>query len=951
MLWLCSFRTFAGPQDPGIIVTTAPVKVKNGQGISQVLQYKASHSFGAQVQLSCYQLKGNDSTHLYHFLFKDIKFEKGFNVLELDLLRADSNVFVNESFLKALRVFDRFPAGIYKTCLTIIPEPGIFIERTYLSHTDSTLSVSSHIKKRLNKALSGTDPSRIMPAQGGSGQVKPVSAEQLDLSVRKINRRLRRTGVTTVPERLNGKMCLALYYEGWFLGRYELASANGLEQKIAQEYHALKTAPASFVSNNLEDFKGVSFPLQELFRNDEDKYLTGNVDLNACFGNGQEPGSLQADNYLELRGDFQMEVLNMPIAIEGYYTTQDKHRQAKASYLRVHYDVQQSKDKLAQMIHAYKNKYAETAAKGKGLEAVYQGYVRNLKAEELKLNQSFSDYGIDPLQLNDPDRLFSEMASGSLTKADSFKDRGAEYYREAAEKKDSIHRELREKYMKLQQTRKTIEKYTLLLEQYRDQLTLDSGLVYSKLEQLQALDEASYKDMAKAASGILPEGGAKKFIYGLTHLDLGIINQYESEFTASGQTLKGGSAGYDFGFVKAGITIGKTEYISREGTVDPYSSTTLRGDFKPFLKQKLGLVYYTYSPSASLSEDEFFKEKTALPSFQKPVHIVSVLHEGALFKHVSVQNEIAASYKKTEAADNRISLESSAIKTAITYAIPKTSVNLNGEWEHVGKDFQNSSLPYIRAATERYTLSVRGDFFKSFLSAGVQYNHLKQETFSSTGYSTKWGFDIKTNSKRYPNLYVSYKPFSTFRAYNDTFSIQQRPLAGEVWIVKGSYQIKKKTVSHRFLLIYNENSTSAADTQNYHSRTLQVGYIYLSKANVFNLNTGWMQQPRLPEWPGMYEGLPAANSYFIHTAINRNLGRQWNIQSGQELSVASYGLQRLSATAGIGYSFEKIPLTIRLQGRYSQITPEEPAGRKNLWQGQAGLNWRFKTKLFSKHEE
>src|SRR5690606_26059986 len=121
----------------------------------------------------------------------------------------------------------------------------------------------------------------------------------------------------------------------------------------------------------------------------------------------------------------------------------------------------------------------------------------------------------------------------------------------------------------------TLDKYTTLLQQYRDKLTLDSGLVYGKLEKLGNAEDVSYKDMTKAASGLLPESRGKKFIYGLTHLDIGIINQYESEYTASGQTLKGGSVGYDFGFMKAGLTIGKTEYISRDGTVDQYSSTAL----------------------------------------------------------------------------------------------------------------------------------------------------------------------------------------------------------------------------------------------------------------------------------------------------------------------------------------------------------------------------------------
>ena len=74
------------------------------------------------------------------------------------------------------------------------------------------------------------------------------------------------------------------------------------------------------------------------------------------------------------------------------------------------------------------------------------------------------------------------------------------------------------------------------------------------------------------------------------------------------------------------------------------------------------------------------------------------------------------------------------------------------EWEHIGRLFENNSIPYIRAATERYTVAGKSDFFKKFLTVGIQYNFMKQSTFASTGKSRKWGFDVKTNSRRYPTI-------------------------------------------------------------------------------------------------------------------------------------------------------------------------------------------------------
>ncbi|HTM64864.1 MAG TPA: hypothetical protein VL093_00945 [Flavipsychrobacter sp.] len=953
-----SYACYAENRDSSIIVSVDVVDAEGESDINQQVNYKFPFSTEANVYVSRFQYRKNDSICLYNLVFNEVRFRQGFHSLDLNLRKADTNFFLNKSFFKLLAQFGMTPPGLYKTYITInCKDTSRTIEVNQLSTVDSTLAIKTRLRSRINKALAKADLSKqaLFVSDNKRAVNKAVTEAQVDMAKVKIDRSLRKMhGVTTRPEMRNGKAYVAVYYEDWFLGKYEVITTGALNEKIAAEYNAVKNKASSLVSTDLEDFTSISSQIKELYTSKEDKYLTGVIDVSSVFGNGQEPGSEEDNNYLELRGDFQAELLNIPVAVEAYYTTEDRNRQAKASYVRFHYDVQQSKDKLEKMISSYKNKYSETVSKGDGLESVYSEYVNKLNAQQLQLNKDFSNYGIDPAQLNgsNTDQLFDEAAgridTSELSGHDSLKNTALKDYQKTLNKRNSIRRELKSKYERLTETQQKINKYTALIRQYKDQLTLDSGLVYSKLEKLQHADEASYKDMAKAASGLLPEGKTKKFIYGITHLDVGIINQYESDYTASGQTLKGGSVGYDFGFVKTGLTIGKTEYISRDGTVDQYSSTMLRGDFKPFLKQQFGFIYYTYSPSKKLLQDDFFKDDVSMPSFQKPVHIVSVTHEGTISKNLSLQNELAASYKEAGNGNNILSFNSSAIKTAFEYAIPKTSVNLKGEWEHVGKDFENSSLPYINAATERYTVATTGDFFKSFLSVGIQYNYLKQETFSSTGYSTKWGFDVRTHSKRYPSFYVSYKPFSTFRAFNDTFTIQQRPLVGEVWVAKGTYQIKRKSVSHRFMLIYNQNSTSTADTQNYRSKTLQLGYIYLSKGNSFNINLGWMQLPVMSMNGGPFEGNLSANSYFINAAINRRLGQRFSLMLGQDLATAHYGLQRWATTTGIIYSLKRVPLALRLQGRYSSIKFNEQAERINLWQGQAGINWRFRTKVFSK---
>lgn len=938
-------RSSANPDELRIGIPNLLVGKNNS--IVQSVDYQSPQSLHVNITVVCRQVYNKDTALLYHFKYNKVALKKGFHTLQLDILKPSSPFTSDPSFIKAVQTFGQIPAGVYWNKV-VIHFDSSDLTKEFLVIGDSTLKVNSNLRRRLNKMLTGVDPSQIV--QSSKARDASISRDQAEVSMQKVQRKLKRSGIISVTTNRNGKIFANLYSDKWFLGRYELASTKALQQRVAAEYNSLTNSPSSLVNDNLEGFTGIASSMKDLSKNDDDKYLTGNIDVNSFMGT-QEPNAQEDNNFLELLGSFQTEVFDIPVSVEGFYTTQDRQRRAKASYLRIHYDVEKNKEKLSKLVRGYKSKYAEAVSKGNGLQSIYQGYVNNLIAEQRKLEKSFNEYGINESDLKGNDTKGNLPRIDSATMLARLSNSTSEDVQTARRKKDSVYNVLKKNYERYQENEQKIGKYSMLLEQYKTQLSLDSGIVGDKIDKLQSGEDLTCKDMAKAAAGLLPEGKAKKFIFGLTHLDVGIINQYESDYTASGQTLKGGSLGYDFGFAKTGVSLGRTEYVSRDGNVDQYSSLTVRSDFKPLLKQKFGLIYYTYSPSKKmLQEDNFVKETVSTPSFVKPVHIVSVTHEGIIRKNLSLQNEVAASYKESPQTDI-LSLGSMAMKTSLAYVIPKTTAELKGEWEHVGRDFENSSLPYMRAATERYTLAAKSDFFKSFLTVGVQYNFLTQETFSSTGYSTKWGFDVKTNSKRYPNVFISYKPFTTFRAYNDTFAVQQRPLLGEVWIVKGSYQIKKKNESHRFMMMFNQNSTTTVDTQSYLTKTFQAGYIYLTKRHAVNINAGWMQMPLLRDSAHSFEHTSNPNSYFVSVSLNRTLNQHVTALIGQDVATAYYGLQRLSTTVGVGYAIKKLSLLVRLQTRYSYIQPNETVRSMNLWQGQLGVNWRFRTKIFSKDKD
>lgn len=941
------------------IMLQLPVPGEDGRA-SVRLEADMPAAFRGNVHIICRQVRRTDSVVVYDLLFPEISLPAGASSRTLLFRNAAAGTGnpVTFSFQRALERLGAMPAGVYLTSLTLQSTDSILLQQQLYHEADSVLTIRSGLKDKLD-AIAGNgrqlNAGELLSA--GRRQQSHLSKDELSKTSGRMSRRLgRSSGIDMRPVMIAGKSYTELYSEGWYLGRYELLDTRSMQSRITQEAAMLKDNTASLVTSNLEDLQSISGQLRDLYRKSQDKDgdLKGRLELNEYLGNGQEPGAAQNNNYTELYGDIDTKIFDMPVGIAGFYTTQDRHRQAKASYIRLHYDVEAAKSQLLKQVNTYKSKFGEVVAKGKGLEQVYGTYMSSLDNEKNDLLRDLSaQYGISGQTLQqyngDIDKIVSSENAIDTTKIVGAAGKMAGKQTDSTVAGDKLQKarnaigkdreQIKKQYDRLVKIQQLYMKYMTLLNQYKEQLHMDSALVYNKLESLSKDKDASYKDMLKAASGLLPEGKVKQFASGLTSFDAGIINQYTSSYTMAGQNLKGLSAGYDLGVVQAGLTVGKTEYVSRDGNVDKYNTWLGKIGFKPAKGHKVELIYYGYSPMVkALEKDQFYQHTDkAANGYKEPVTIISLNYDGQLGKSLLAHMEGASSFKKGQ--HTALSLDNSALKTSVDYLIPKTTATVKAEWEHLGNAFENNALPYTKAGTERYTLAATTDLFHSFLSVGVQYNYLQQESFSSTGKSTKWGFDIKTHSKRYPSVQLSYKPFSTFRTYSDTLNIPQRPVTGEVWTGRASYQLKRHKNIHRFTLVYNQNK-STADTIRYSSQMLQAAYIYNKGSDAYSVNTGWQSLPLAVNTDGNYSN---TNTWMAGIAVNKSLGKQFSGSISEDVAFAAFGLQRMATAAGLSYRMEKQPLVIRLQVRYTNYKTSETAAHKNIYAGMVGVVWQFKT--------
>lgn len=933
-----------------------PVNSKNFK-FTQTISYQTNIDTLVDIRISChYFLSAIDSIHLYDLTFEEQRLRKGAGYIDLPYSKAVSTHKMHHDFFEVIERFKMVPAGHYKTTIEIRSSKTknmVLVSRAIEQFVDSNLSASSGLKEKMDAAIA-LPKTVTKQAQKNITKKKKddnLNTAQIKVAEQKMQRKLKSVkGLEMRSIAINGKTFTEAFYKNFFLGRYEMASIKELNERVEKEKQKLTSNSAALITNELEGFKSVSEQMKELqAQANKESKLKGTIDVSTYRATAQDPQSAIEQNYTEFLGGVDVEIMGMPVSIEGFYTTQDANRKAKASYFRFHYDVETAKSKLQQTINGYKTKLGETVSKGQGLESVYGNFAKGLESQKTGLlNKLAKEYDLDPKTIidnngdvnkiatqlsndfSDTSKML-EMANRKIANNSS----KIQTVKATKEKLLKNKKDIEEKYQKIVALQAQALKYYNLLEQYKNKNYLDSAINYKKIAGLDDKDP-SYKDMTKAAAGILPEGKTKQFITGLTNFDAGIINKYESDYTMAGQTMKGLSMGYDFGLFTTGVSVGSTEYISREGNVDHYSSMLLRVDNKNSKNHKIGFLYNINTPSKAMSTDDNFIGNQGLryPSFNTPTQIISVVYTGKITKYLSAHSELANSFKAGQ--NTKFDMAHAALNNDIEFNIPKTTIALKGAWEHLGNSFENNALPYIRSGTDRYTLGTSLDLFQSFLSLKVDYNYLVQQSFASTGYNTKWGFDIRTHSKRYPTINLSYKPFSTFRSFADTLQIAQRPIQGEVWMARSSYQIKRHKNVHRFTFMYNKNS-STADTISYNSNTAQLGYIYTCPAISLNASLSRVELPN-----NFTDGTGIISSYITTIGVTKAIGKSWNVSLSPDLSVCTWGLQRYAGTAGVVYRMSNKPLTFRLMMRYSNYKLKQADVPLELYAGQMGMNWQFK---------
>ena len=970
---------------PGFRIHTDLPIINDDKNILLDVFYSTDSSFTGvfQVQFFKYQTD-EDSTLVLNKKNLTVVFKKGVNKIRLDFGKTDSNTTYASKFYEILKRTENVTPGSYKVFLTVKDSDRV-IHSVYIHEIDSTLSPNSPIRKDINKNLApksksflGMRLNKVADHAGSSDAGKSLLKAK-----NKVDKAARKRGLTAVQYEKNKKSYVDLFYDDWFAGRYEVKDNQKLSKHLNDEENL--NGGSNSVNSNSMDHPSMVSQYKSNNKSKKDDEVKGEIALNTNLSSGQEQYSGVDNNYYEVRGRIQMPIASIPVEVEGYYTSQDNNRPIKSSYFRVHYDVEKMKEDLKKSTGSYNSKFSEMKSKGTGMTQLYKSSISNLEGQKSKLEGEiaseantkntgigqFNDKklvtgiegdlkketkdttGIKQSISNSDDSASSTSGVDSSKKAmDSMLSNSKAEAKEKEAKlkaeEDDAKKRVAEKRKQIDALEKRINKYKILLTQYENTNHFDSTLGYDKTKDISSQSDMTYKQMAKRSTNMLPDGRAKSFIAGITTMDAGTFPKDQSKYTMAGQMMKGLDFGYDLGFCETGATVGKTQYVGRDGSLDKYTCYSGKATFKPLKKQKISLLYYGYSPDRKMiTGDAFFNNANiSAPSFFQPVNIISTAYDGSISKYVTINSEVATSMQQSDRTIvPQYSLEDKmAYHFSVDGRIPKTTISLLGSYDKTGMGFVNNTLPLLLTGTEQYKISGRSDFLHSFLTLGIEYDQLIQNNFASKGTSTKWGFDIKTNSKKYPNISLSYKPFTTFQAYTDTLTIPQRPLLGSVWIGKATYQIRMHQKSIRFSVIYNQNTTTS-DTSKYGSTLMQLSCIYSDKIMTNAVNVGQMQlsgtnvvaAPTIPN-----------TTTFLNHCTSYALNKKFSVSGGEDFGVAPFGFCRYSINGGVMYHPVKYPVMLRMNLRYNRYKLNEGDPWQEIYSGNIDLTYRFKSKVNNK---
>src|SRR5690606_26159221 len=225
-------------------------------------------------------------------------------------------------------------------------------------------------------------------------------------------------------------------------------------------------------------------------RQQKNKEIKGSISLSTHLSNGQEAYGEQENNVYDLYGQMEVPILGMAFQLDGFYTSQDKGRVAKASYFHWHYDANEAKSTLMALISSYRDRYQQSSSSLGVFEQIYVTPIGQIKGDQSLLWTQMSSVASIDMQgfKKDTSGLYQAMVSQAIKSADSLnKEVGEGALSKLPDYEQGVMKRYHlaaDTYAKIQALNERLEHYEGLLEGYGQRQYYDSLLAYDDLRDL-----------------------------------------------------------------------------------------------------------------------------------------------------------------------------------------------------------------------------------------------------------------------------------------------------------------------------------------------------------------------------------------------------------------------------------------------------------------------------------
>lgn len=623
---------------------------------------------------------------------------------------------------------------------------------------------------------------------------------------------------------------IEIYADSVYYGRYYISFKDLLDPKfLKQQINNYNSEIKEPLSNLISDFDQLQV-----------EELQGSIGINYEYQNQPDLYSTLNPQNLELYSNLSMPVMGVPININAFYTNQDKNRKIKSSYLNFSYDTEILKQKYLELLE------------------IGTQYYTNRKNESLSLIDNFESklkndkVNIETIKNNIKQTLIDEISSGARYLNDSINkvadslvliddiDSIKMIYKQIKTNKDLVKSKIEELENKVQE----YEKYKNIFDRNRKVLNIDSIMYDDKIKYLkeEALDQLNFQQVKSRYNELL---GIKNKFSSVTsllnNLKIGTFSNALSKYTNSGQYMNGVSLGFDIKQVKLDVSTGsvkKNDFNNNTKKINTYSlalSTNLNKN------TDISLSVFSYGSSKNeldISNESISKDlisnyvKSKFNEYSKHQYIYSLMHTYAA-GNLRVQSQYAYStnfHAKTNFIDN------SSFNVKAEYVLKTPSVLLGIDYEQIGGEFKNEVQDFLIKSSKLYKAYVATFFLKKKIKLNLSYNYLASDRSNSSLANQKLGVELATKFKSYPNISMSYKPYTTFRSLTDTFQIGQQQLVGSTTATRISYILKQQHHHYTISLNYTRNENKF-DTILYDNNVKYLNIQYKNSLKSYSVNT------------------------------------------------------------------------------------------------------------------